>query len=102
MEWKEKRGMYKKQVWVPLKSRVCGTNSAVPHFSHFCGKQNNKKAEVKGISSCFHYGYVYIRMHHIKELCCSKRMELFKHHFMQISMMNCAHAHEQHVFVYNI
>ena len=65
-------------------------------------EQNNKKAEVKGRSSCFRYGYVYIRMHHIKELCCSKRMELFKHHFMQISMMNCAHAHEQHVFVYNI
>lgn len=28
----------KKQVRVPLKSRVCGTNSAVPHFSHFCGQ----------------------------------------------------------------
>lgn len=65
-------------------------------------KQNNKKAEEKGISSCFRYGYVYIRMHRIKELRSSKRMELFKHHFMQISMMNCAHAHEQHVFVYNI
>lgn len=65
-------------------------------------KPNNKKAEVRRISRCFCYGYVYIRMHHLKELCCSKRMELFKHHFMQISVMNCAHAHEQHVFVYNI
>lgn len=38
----------------------------------------------------------------MKERCCSKRMELFKHNFMQISMMNCSHAREQCVFVYNI
>lgn len=65
-------------------------------------KKNNTNAEVNSISSCFRYGYVYIRMPHIKELCSSKRMELFKYHFMQIPMMNCAHAHEQHVFVYDI
>ena len=91
-----------KQVGVPLKSRVCGTKLQ-SHISLISAdEQNNKKAEVRDISSCFRYGYVYIRVRHIKELRSSKRMELFKHHFMQISVMNCVHAHEQHVFVYNI
>lgn len=54
------------------------------------------------MGTCFPYGYVYKGMHRIKALCSSERMELFKNHFMQISVMNCAHAHEQHVFVYNI
>lgn len=31
-----------------------------------------------------------------------ERMEHFTNHFMQISVMNCAAAREQHVFVYNI
>lgn len=41
-------------------------------------------------------------MYHMKELRCLKRMELFKHYFMQIPVMNGSHTHEQHVFVYNI
>lgn len=74
-----------------------------PTFLSFLRKSRTIGEHVeRSISSCFRYGYVYIGMHRIKELCCSKRMELFKHHFMQISMMNSAHAHEQHVFVYNI
>lgn len=87
---------------VPLKIKSTGSKLQSHIALISVDMPKNEKAEVKGISSCFCYGYVYIRMHHMKGLGCSKRMEPFKHHFMQISVMNCAHAHEQHVFVYNI
>lgn len=63
-----------------------------------------REPRYKGRSRCFGYGYVYTGMHHIKRglRTAQSVWSLLKHHFMQIPVMNCAHAREQHVFVYNI